>query len=193
MLRCRVLQSIYLVNNTFGLSTKPGLLHNSHSCKQTLFYHQLLTIIQQCSLEPLAVFTFHVNQSKLRISQHVRPIYELIIRVKGVLMSYQASIRSAFACPHFLIWSMYRHITPIFLVMPTSPPTNYFDVRNDKEKKREFRFQTNTDETKDLYLLFNVHLVVNVLNNNIILYLNARLCIKAAMEIRSILSFEVFR
>lgn len=169
MLRCRVLQSIYLVNNTFGLSTKPGLLHNSHSCKQTLFYHQLLTIIQQCSLEPLAVFTFHVNQSKLRISQHVRPIYELIIRVKGVLMSYQASIRSAFACPHFLIWSMYRHITPIFLVMPTSPPTNYFDVRNDKEKKREFRFQTNTDETKDLYLLFNVHLVVNVLNNNIIL------------------------
>ena len=88
---------------------------------------------------------------------------------------------------------MYRHITPIFLVMPTSPPTNYFDVRNDKEKKREFRFQTNTDETKDLYLLFNVHLVVNVLNNNIILYLNARLCIKAAMEIRSILSFEVFR
>ena len=88
---------------------------------------------------------------------------------------------------------MYRHITPIFLVMPTSPPTNYFDVRNDKEKKREFRFQTNTDETKDLYLLFNVHLVVNVLNNNIILYLNARLCIKAAMENRSILSFEVFR
>lgn len=156
MLRCRVLQSIYLVNNTFGLSTKPGLLHNSHSCKQTLFYHQLLTIIQQCSLEPLAVFTFHVNQSKLRISQHVRPIYELIIRVKGVLMSYQASIRSAFACPHFLIWSMYRHITPIFLVMPTSPPTNYFDVRNDKEKKREFRFQTNTDERKIFifYLMF---------------------------------------